>query len=169
MLIHGVHALRAACLHHRHDLIGLAFADEVCNSGGRDQNFCRHRPTLAVGTFHEGLADNPLQGRCKLSSDLALLMRRKNVYNTVNCLRCVLSMECGEDKVARFCCSQRNRNGLKVAKFADENHIRVLAKYMLERSSETMSVRTYFTLVDDGLLVVMQKFNWVFDRDDVVG
>ena len=104
-----------------------------------------------------------------MGPDLALLVRRKNVDNTVNCLGCVLSVERREDQVTGLSRSQSNRNCLKIAKFTDENHVGVLAQDMLESGSETMGVRTDFTLINDGFLVMMQKFDWIFDGDDVIG
>jgi hypothetical protein len=58
-------------------------------------------------------------------------------------------------------------DGLEVAHFADEDHVRVLTQGAAEGLGEAGHVVADLALVDDRLLVVVVVLDRVFDRDDV--
>jgi hypothetical protein len=58
---------------------------------------------------------------------------------------------------------------LLVADLADEDHVRRLAQRILQRGLERQGIRTDFALIDDRLLVTKEKFDRVFQRQDVAG
>ena len=63
---------------------------------------------------------------------------------------------------------QRGANGFQVAHFANQDGVRVLAKTGAQGGGEGGSIHFHFALVHESFLVAMQKFNRVFNRDDVL-
>ena len=57
---------------------------------------------------------------------------------------------------------------LEVAHFADEHHVRIFAKRSAERIGERVRVGVNLALVDQALLVVVKKLDWVFDRNHML-
>jgi len=53
-------------------------------------------------------------------------------------------------------------NRLKVAHFADQNHVRVLAKPGAQGRREIRGIDFDFALIDEALFVAMQKFDGIF-------
>ena len=60
-------------------------------------------------------------------------------------------------------------HGFTVTYFADKNDIRCLAQGIFQRIFITVGIHPDFTLVDDGFLVLVNKFDWVFNGDDMTG
>ena len=76
-------------------------------------------------------------------------------------------MERRKDQMSSFRDHERGFNRFKIAHFSDENDIRVLPQNVAQGVVERMRVGMHFALVDDAVAVVMQKFNRVFDGDDM--
>ena len=74
----------------------------------------------------------------------------------------------GEDKVARFRGGDGHLHRLQVAHFTDEDHVRVFAESGAQGVLELLGVLPDFALIDDAELVVVQVFDRVLDRDDVL-
>src|SRR5688572_22947140 len=67
-------------------------------------------------------------------------------------------------------CFSRDKSGLyrfKVPHFAHEDHVRVLSQAAPEGLGERTGVHVHLSLCDERLLVLMEKFDRVFDGDDV--
>ncbi len=71
--------------------------------------------------------------------------------------------------MAGFGGQQGGGNGFEVAHFADQNYVGVLTKSGAQRGREVRGVHFHFALVDEAALVAMQKFDGVFDGDQVIG
>src|SRR5690606_32956660 len=71
-------------------------------------------------------------------------------------------------KVAGFGGFECDLGRFQIAHFADENYFRRLAKSGTQRGREIFCIGADLALVDRAFLVVMKKFDRVFDRYDVV-
>ena len=68
-----------------------------------------------------------------------------------------------------FCKSQRVFHGFLRPDFANQDYIRCLAQGVVQGSLIAFGINSNLTLVNDGFLVGMHKFNRVFNRNDVTG
>ncbi len=94
--------------------------------------------------------------------DLILLMRRKDVDHTVDGLRRVAGVQRAKNEVACFGEGQCGGNRFKVAHFADEYHIWVLAQHSAQRIFKRISIRVQLALVYHRAFVPMQILDRVF-------
>ena len=90
------------------------------------------RPLPSVGP-RQRLTDHPLEGLRQLRTNLLLLVRREHVDDAVDGLRSILGVQRGVDEVAGLGSRQRNADRLKVAHFTDQDDVRVLTQYVLQR------------------------------------
>ena len=77
-------------------------------------------------------------------------------------------MQRAEHQMARFGRLDRDRDRLEIAHFADEHDVRVFAKRGPQRVLERVGVVVDLTLVDQAFLILVDEFDRVLDRDDVV-
>src|SRR6476660_3075438 len=77
-------------------------------------------------------------------------------------------MQRRKNQVARFGGFKSDLRGLEVAHFADEYHVRRLPERGTQGRGKIFRVSTYLTLVYGAFLVVVQKFDRIFDRDYVI-
>ena len=75
----------------------------------------------------------------------------------------------GEHEVSGLGRRQRRLDGLQIAHFADQDHVRVLAQRRLERLRERERVDADLALIDDAALVADQELDRVLDGHDVAG
>src|SRR5207302_1356460 len=127
-----------------------------------------HRAAASVYTRQERLAKNSFEHHRELRANLRLLVRWENVNNTVDGRSGAVRVQSGERQVAGFRDTQGGFNGLEVAHFADEHHVGVFAQGSAERIRKGVRVRVNFALIDEAFLVVVQKFDRVFDRNHVL-
>src|SRR5215211_8050113 len=146
----------------------LSLPDEVPHPRGRDQHLAGHDPPLAIVGGDERLGDDALQGVCELRADLMLLVRREDVYDPVNGLRGILSVQRTEDEVSGLRRRYGERDGLEVAHLAYEYHVGVLPKDVLESLGEALGILVDLALVDDALLVFVQELYRVLNAHDVL-
>ena len=143
--------------------------DAIADVGGGDHDFDGGNAALVVGAAHQALADDGFQRGGHLQANLFLLRRRKDGDDALNRFGGVERVQGGENQVAGFGGEQRGGNGFEVAHFADQNHVGVLTQGGAQRGREVRGVDFDFALVDEALLVAVQKFDGVFNGDDVIG
>ncbi len=80
----------------------------------------------------------------------------------------VQRVERREHEVARLRRVQRDRHRLRVAHFADEDDVRVLAERGAQRGGEARRVVADLALADHAADVVVGELDRILDRDDVV-
>ncbi len=148
--------------------MGLAFADEVANRGGRQQHLAGRDAPGAVGGGQQLLRHDALQGDRQLHADLLLLGGGKDVDDAVDRLRRVLRVQGGEDEVAGLRRRQGGVDRLEVAHLADEDHVGVLAQGGLQAGAEGRGVGADLALVDDALLMAVEELDRVLDGHDVL-
>ncbi len=156
-----------AGLHYCVEAGNLLFADTVGDRRVADENFVADDTAFAAGDRQQLLGDDSPQNERELRADLALLVRREHIDNTVDCLGGVCGVQGAENQMAGFSHGAGGRYRFKVAHFADENDVGVFAKNASEGFVERLGVDVQFTLVDDRTLMVMQVFDRVFDGHDV--
>src|SRR5215204_3053525 len=168
-LVEGLHAVLAlAGLHHRVDLVHLVLADEVADGRVGDEYLQRHRAPAAVGARDERLAEDAFQDERELRAYLRLLRGGEDVDDAVDGRGRGVGVQRGERQVARLRDAQGRLDGLEVAHFADEHHVRVLAQGRAQRLGEAVRVGADLALVNDAGLVRVQELDRVFDGDDVL-
>ncbi len=78
-------------------------------------------------------------------------------------------MQRAEHQVAGFGGGERQADGLQVAHFADQHHVRVFAQRRTQRLGEAERVAMHFALVHEAAFALVYEFDGVLDRDDVIG
>jgi hypothetical protein len=115
----------------------------------------------------EPLAGHPAQRIGKPRAHLFLLVRLKHTEDTVDGFAGVDCVERAQNQVAGFRRAQGDFHRVAVAHFADENHLGRLAQRGAQTVRVGIEIHSEFALVERGLLVLVQIFDRVFQRDDV--
>ena len=76
-------------------------------------------------------------------------------------------MKCRKNKMSRFCGCHRNINSLIVTHLSKEDNIGALTKRSPERYFIAFCIRTHLTLAYNTLFMTMQKFQRVFQCNDM--
>src|ERR1700674_707494 len=139
------------------------------NIGCRNHAFDRRHSALGIRPPHQSLAHNGAQYRGQLQPNLFLLRWRKNRDDAVNAFHCVQGMQRGENHVPGFGRVQRRPDRFQIAHFADQNHVRILTKRSPQRRRERWRIHFHLALIYVAFFVAVQKFDRVFDRDDMLG
>ena len=123
------------------------------------------RPPLI--SRHEPLADDPAQRVGEPDANLLLLLRFEHAEDAVDGFAGVDGVQRAQDQMAGFRRAQGDFHRLPVAHFADENDLRRLAQRGAQAVGVGVKINAQFALVERGLLVRMNIFHRVFQRDDV--
>ena len=127
---------------------------------------CRNSP-FAIGPLHQALANDRSQHRRQLQPNLLLLRRRKHRNNSVDGFNRVQSMQGRENHMPGFRRVQRRPNGFHVTHFAHQNHVRILTQRCPQRRRKTRRIHLHLALVHISLLIAMQKFNRILNRNNM--
>ena len=163
----GLHVEEGAFLDRVGDRLGLVLADEIGDSGVGHHHLDRGDAT-AVGPRQEALADHAAQDAGHDRADHLLLPLGEELDHPADRLGGVDGVKRREHEVSRLRGLQGGLRSLGVAKLADQDHVRVLAKRTPERLCEVARVETDLALVDDARVVAVQDLDRVLDRDDVL-
>ena len=147
--------------------MNFVFADQVADGGIGNQDLHAIARPLAVRLGQQALAENAFQHQRELRPNLRLLVRRKHVDDAVDGRSRRVGVQRAERQVAGFGDAQRRFDGLQVAHFADQHHVRVFTKGGAQRVGEALGVGVHFALVDHAVLVHVHEFDRVFDGQDV--
>ena len=88
----------------------------------------------------------------------------KDVDNTVDGGSRGIGVQRGKGQVAGFRDAQSGFDGFQVAHFADEHDVGIFAQGGAKRVRKRMRIGVDFALIDQALLVIVQKLDRVFDR-----
>src|SRR5208283_497738 len=97
-----------------------------------------------------------------------LLVRRKDVNDTVHRFGGALRVQRAEDQVAGGRRRDGQFDGFQVAHFADENNVRVFAQRAAQSRGKGLGMHADFTVTYQTTFAFVDEFNRVFERDDVV-
>src|SRR5262249_48511591 len=168
-LVERLHArLSGTGLHCGINLVDLVFTDQVADGRRRNENLHHHDATSAVGPWEKCLAKYAFEHHGELRANLRLLMRGKDVDNAVDGGGSRVGMQGGKGQVAGLSDAQRGLDSFQVAHLTDEHDVGVFTKRGTQRVGEGMGIRVYFALVDEALLVIVQKLDRVLDGDHVL-
>ena len=165
--VHRVHAELLTDFNHRFNLVHLVVTNQRTDTRRHVHHLVSHHAATA-NARHKRLAYHALQHERKLRTYGLLFALRESIHHTVDCLHARVSMERREGQVTRFCNGQSGTDRFKVTHFADKHHVRVLTQRHLKRLGEAVGIATDFTLVDHAALVLVQEFDRVFHRQNVV-
>ena len=115
------------------------------------------------------LADDPAQRIGQPGADLLLLLGFEHAEDAVDGLAGVDRVQRAQHQVAGLRGAQGDLDRLAVAHFADENDFGRLAQGGAQAVGEAVEISAQFALVERGHVVRMNKFDRVFQRDDVNG
>src|SRR5579872_1512033 len=105
--------------------------------------------------------------RAELHADLLLLVRGEHVDDAVDGLSRVRRVQGRKHEVPGFGDRQGGGDGVHVAHFADQHHVRVFAQRRAQRVGEAVRVVPDLALIDDRHLMKMQILDRIFHREDV--
>ena len=116
---------------------------------------------------HQALRQNRAQVVREVHEDLAVLLLREHVDDAVERFGSVVGVQRAEHQVTRTRHIERGLHRLAVADLTDLDDIRRGAHRALERAPIGFGVEPDFALVDDRLLVGVQKLDRILNRNDV--
>ena len=94
-------------------------------------------------------------------------MRWEEVNDAVDGFSRVRGVQSREHQVTCFSCRQGGGDGFDIAHLTDEDHIGVLAHSRTHSRGEIIGINADFTLINHGLLVMVNDFNGIFNGHDV--
>ena len=100
---------------------------------------------------------------------MRLLGRGKDVHDAVDGLGSAGRVQGAQHQMAGLRGGERELDGLPVAEFADQDHVRVFAQGRTEGVGKRAGMHTEFALADQTLLRAVGELDRVFDRHDVAG
>src|ERR1700693_2524319 len=77
-------------------------------------------------------------------------------------------MERAQDQMSGFGRHERGRDRLKIAHLPHKDDIGILPQCASQRYVKRLGVVSDLSLADNTLSVSVQKFDWIFDRYDIV-
>ncbi|ENO74969.1 twitching motility protein PilT [Thauera sp. 63] len=166
-LVQRLHADILAGLDRRIHLRDLVLADQVADGGGADHDLVRGHAARTVLGLEQGLRDHRAQRFGQHRAHHVLFRRGEDVDDTVDGLGGGRGVQRAEHEVAGFRRGQRQADGLQVAHFAHQDHVRVLAQGGAQRVVEGHGVAVHLALVDQAALGFMHEFDRVLDGEDV--
>src|SRR6185312_16079829 len=136
-LVKGLHSKPVlAGLHGGINLVNFVFTNQVAHGGVGNKDLHGHHATISSHARQQRLAENAFQNERELSANLRLLVRGKNVNDTVDGGSRRVGVQRSEGKVTCFCNAQRRFYCLKVAHFADEHHVWIFTQRGAQSVSE---------------------------------
>ena len=96
-----------------------------------------------------------------------LVGERKNSDDAFNGLRGVNGVQRGKHQVAGLGCFQRNFNGFTVTHLANQNNFWRLPQRGPQRHRKRRRVAVQFTLMDYAILMRVQKFDRIFNGENM--
>ncbi len=148
---------------------GFAFLHVLARAQRGFQNLEGGDAAGAVGLGNQALRNDVAERFREAPADGGLVGIREDADDALDRFRSVNGVQRGIHQVAGFRGFQRHFDGFLVAHFADQDQFRRLAQSGAQGQRETGRVGVKFALVNGGAFVRVQKFDGVFDRDDVAG
>ena len=168
-VVHGEHILSGA--RRRIDpavnLRDLFAADHAADiRSDRHQFEGRHQCSLLCR--NKLLGNNCLKDHGELVCDLPLLAGRKDIDDPVHGFGASGRVQRGEDKMSGLGCRHGCLHGLIVAHLSEKNDIRALAQGGAQGGCIAFCIRADLSLTYDAFIMPVEKFQRVFQRDDML-
>ena len=166
-LVECPHAVRLTRLDGRVHLRELAFANQIAYRGRADHDLVR-RDAAAARLPEQRLRYHGAQRLGKHAAHHFLLGRGEHVDDAVDRLGRGTRMHRREHEVTGFRGREREPDRLEIAHLSNEHNVRILAQRRPQRRAEAERVAVDLALVDEAVPALMQKFDRILDRDDVI-
>ena len=108
--------------------MGLAFAHQVRDGSGEDEDFQRSAAALLVNALEEILSHDTPERLRQRRANLVLLLGREHVDDAVHCLRGALCVQRAKDKMPSACRSDGQLDRFKIAQFSNEDDVWIFAQ-----------------------------------------
>ena len=165
-LIEGLHAFVRAGLDGGGEFVEQVLLDEFPHGRRIDHDFDRGNDAARDGR-DQPLTDDRAQVGGDLAADLVAFVRGEEIEGAADGRVRRRRVQRGDHEVAGVRRGERGHERLAVAHLADHDDIGILAHDVDERPLETQRVEADFALFDDGLFVLENVLDRVFQRDDV--
>ncbi len=154
-------------LDHRVELGDLVLPDQVTHRRDPHHDLVGCHPT-AANALEQGLGDNRPQGFGEHGAHHVFLCAGEDVDDTVDSLGCRRGVQGAKYQVAGFGCGHGKANGFKIAHLAHQNDVGVFPQCRAQGIAEALGIAVHFPLVHQTALVLVHKFDGVFDGEDMV-
>ena len=127
----------------------------------------RRNPT-AADLRQKTLRYDSEQNTRQLRPNLVLLIRRKDIDDTVYRLGTVVRMQRRENEVSGLGGRHGGTDGFKIAQLTQKHDIRVLTEHCPKRLRETLRIPADLPLIDDAPILTVDEFDRILDGQDVL-
>ena len=166
-LVKGLHALLTGFAHQRLELVHFALADMVLDQRRAQQHFDGRAAAFAIRGGNQLLGDDAFQVQGQVHPQLAVSVSWEEVDDPVQRLVGVVGVQGRQTQVPGFSKGDGLVHGVGGTNLADQNHVRRLTQGIFQGHVEGLGINAHLTLGDDAALVLVDKFDGVFDGDDV--
>src|SRR4051812_32739334 len=113
-----------ADLDHAWDLVSFAFANQVCDGGGENENFQGSDAAFFVDPSEKILGNDTFESFGEGRADFVLLLGREDVDDTVDGFSGAGSMQGAENQMASAGGNEGEFNGFEVTQLTDKHDVR---------------------------------------------
>src|SRR4029077_14377740 len=141
--------------------------DVLASTQSGFENFDGGDAPLAVFFRQQALGNNVPESLSEPGADALLIALRKNTNNAFDGFGGIDGAKRGHDQVPGFSRFESNLNRFTIAHLTDENDFGSLAQGSAESQRKGRRIAMKLALVNGGFLVPVQKFDGVFDGEDM--
>src|SRR5882762_714851 len=166
-----LHAIGVAIAHGIEEGLAVAFPffHVVARAQRGLQYFDGGDAAFAVFLGKEALGNDEAKRFAEASAHRMLIGNRKNADDALNRFRGVNGVQRRENEMAGFRCFESNFDRFTVAHFAYQDDFRRLAQRGAKGERECWRVAVQFALMNGCFFVAMQKFDGIFDGENMEG
>ena len=144
----------------------IATTNQITNERCVEQHFNSGQASTIFAN-HQALRNNRTQIERKVHKHVFVRRFRKEVQNPFHRLIGIIRVQCGQTQMPGFRESNCAFHRFSVANFANHDHIGRFAHRIFQRFGIRVRVEANFALINDRFLVLMQKLNRIFNRQNV--
>ena len=149
-------------------VLALAFFDALAGARIGFKNLDHRDAAVAPRLGQEALANDVAERFSEPFAHGLLLVGRKGTDDALDGLGSVHGIEARQNQVPRLRRLQYDFDGLAVAHLTHQNDLGRLPQGRAQGVGKARSIAVQLPLVNGGTLVIVQKFDGIFDGDDVV-
>ena len=158
--------VKALCTHDVDDLVGFSLSDQTRYCLVDQQHFKCSDPSTAF-LLQQNLADDTDEDIAECGADLRVLICREHIDNPVDGAQRCVCVERTKDEVTGVCGFECEHHRFSVTKLTDEDDVGIFPHRGFECVCEAPCVRTNLALVDERFFAWVDKFDGIFERNDM--
>ena len=166
-MIHELHSVFLAHLQLARDLVPLIGHDQFADGLGDDHDLADRAAAALIGRLHQDLRDHGEEARGEKALGLLALLGGQRVNDAVDGLGRARGVQRAEHQMSGLGSRHRHRDGFRIAHFADENDVGILAHRGAYPLGEGRQVGAELTLDHLGGLAAMDELDRILEADDV--